>query len=102
MAAKPHEAWAKAGLGLVLSTSRIKRVKRVFQRACFRSLAEGAASYKKDQTIYPKDIPWRFRQAWQHRQSSTSSKCDRSSVRLTGISPFLADPVLERLALTSL
>ena len=60
MAAKPHEAWAKAGLGPVLSTSRIKRVKRSFQRACFRSLTIGAASYK-GQTIYPKDVLWRFK-----------------------------------------
>lgn len=64
--AKLNEVWAQAGLDPAQFKSRITRLKRAFVRAFKHSLTQGVSMYK-GKPLYPRDVPWHIRQAWQYQ-----------------------------------
>ena len=57
---KLHEVWASGGYGLIFVRSRIKRA---YQRACYRALRHGMAEYRGKMLLFT-DVPWRFRESF--------------------------------------
>ena len=60
---KLHEVWAFGGYGLIFARPRILRIKRAYQRACYRALRHGMAEYR-GKILLPIDVPWRFRESF--------------------------------------
>ena len=58
LSTKLHEGWAFGGYGLISARPRIKRA---YQRACYRALRHGMAEYR-GKMLLPTDVLWRFRE----------------------------------------
>ena len=60
---KLYEVWAFDGYGFISARPRILRIKRAYERECYRALRYGMAEYR-GKMLLPTDVPWRFRESF--------------------------------------